>query len=100
MGVGAEQLLIVGQEPTVLAVGASTYTFLVSPIVSLFFLPLSTEKATRQTKILSQRAVKPKLTNQPLFLSVFRSFPVRRLIRQTLHFFIFFKSIPLSLEKL
>ena len=74
MGVGAEQLLIVGQESTVVAVGASTDTFLVSPIVSLFFLPLSTEKATRQTKILSQRAVKPKPTNQPTNLSFWFSF--------------------------
>ena len=67
--VGAKLLsvwIIVGQEPTVLAVDASrgcSDNFPVSLIVFLFFLP------PRQTKILSQRPVKPKLTNQLIYLS-------------------------------
>ena len=56
-GVGAEQLLIVGQGPTVLAVGASrscSDNFLVSPIVSLFFLPLSGRRLDRLRYCLKQ----------------------------------------------
>ena len=55
--------MIVRQGPTALAVGANwlVWTFLLSSIFSLLFLPLS----GRQPDADSQRAVKPKTTNQP-----------------------------------
>ena len=51
----------IGQGPTAFAVGAGggCLDIFLSSIISLFFLPLS------GTEILSQRAVKPKITDQP-----------------------------------
>ena len=56
-------LMIVGQRPTALVVCADgvVWTFLLLSIFSLLFLPLF----ERRPDILSQRAVKPKTTNQP-----------------------------------
>ena len=53
--------IVVGQGPAALAVGAGggCLDIFLSSIISLFFLPLS------GTEMLSQRAVKPKTTNQP-----------------------------------
>ena len=58
---------IVGQGPTVLAEGAGgvVWTFLLSSFLSLLFLSLSLGDSPIETAILSQRAVKPKTTNQP-----------------------------------
>ena len=52
-------LITVGQGPTALAVGAGgvVWTFLLPSILSPFKI---------KTEILSQRAVKPKTTNQPI----------------------------------
>ena len=58
-------LIIVGQGPVALAVGAGggvVWTFLLSSILSLLFLP-SLGDGPIKTEILSQRAVKPKATN-------------------------------------
>ena len=57
-------LIIVGQGPTALTVGAGgiVLTFLLSSVITLFFL---WETARYRLQILSQRAVKPKTTNQP-----------------------------------
>ena len=51
---------------TALAVGAGgvVWTFLLSSILSFLFLPLFWRRP--ETEILSQRAVKPKTTNQPI----------------------------------
>ena len=59
--------IVVGQGPTALAVGAGgvVWTFFLLSIISLFFLPLSGRRPDID-EILSQRAVKPKTTNQPL----------------------------------
>ena len=61
--------IIEGQGPTALAVGADgvVWTFFLSSIISLFFLPLSLGDGPIKTEILSQRAVKHKSTNQPTF---------------------------------
>ena len=55
-----------GQWPTALAVGAGggCLDIFLSSIISLFFLPFSGRRPEK-TEILSQRAVKPKTTNQP-----------------------------------
>ena len=54
----------VGQGPTALAVGASgvVWTFFLTSIISLFFLPLSGDGPIL-TEILSQRAVKTHITH-------------------------------------
>ena len=51
--------MIVGQEPIALAVGAGgiIWTFLLSSILFLLFLPLSLRNGPIYTEILSQRAV-------------------------------------------
>ena len=56
-----------GQGPTALTVGAGggVWTFFLSSNISLIFLPLSLGDGPIETEILSQRAVKPKTTNQP-----------------------------------
>ena len=61
----------VGQGPTALAVGVGgvVWTFFLSSIFSLFFLPDSLGDGLIQTEILSQRAVKSKTTNQILWIS-------------------------------
>ena len=58
--------IIVGQGPTALSVGVGGigWTFFLLSIISFFFLPLS-RSGPIYTEILSQRAVKPKATNQP-----------------------------------
>ena len=63
----------VGQGPAALAVGAGgvVWTFLLSSILSLLFLSLG--DGPIQAEILSQRAVKPKTTNQRPFETVFQS---------------------------
>ena len=96
------------QGPTVLAVGASRGR---SDIFSRFayrfsFLSTSLCKTTRQTKILSQKAVPYSITNQPTNQSCFcLSFishpPANKTNVQTLpflffFFFIFLKSLPLE----
>ena len=57
--------ITVGQGPTALAVGEGgvVWTFLLSSILSSFFLSLG--GGPIQTEILSQRDVKPKTTNHP-----------------------------------
>ena len=54
--------IIVGQEPTVLAVGASrgcSDNFPVSPIVSLFFLPLSGRRGLDRLKYCFKEPLNP-----------------------------------------
>ena len=57
----------VGQGPVALAVGAGRgcLDIFLSSIFSLFFLPLW--ETARHTVIPSQKAVKPKTINQPIF---------------------------------
>ena len=58
--------LIVGQGPIALAVGAGGRYLDIFSLVCLFsFLSPSLGDGPIQTKILSQKAVKPKTTNQP-----------------------------------
>ena len=59
-------LIRVMQGPTALAVSAGgvVWTFFLSSIIFHFFLPLSGRRPDK-TAMLSQRAVKPKTTNQP-----------------------------------
>ena len=60
----------VGQGPTVLAVGAGGGLFghFFSRLSFLFSFSLSLGDGPIQTEILSQRAFKPKTTNQPINL--------------------------------
>ena len=58
----------VGQGPSVLAVGAGRLDIFLSSIISLSF-SLSLGDGPIKTEILSQRAVKPKTTNQPIYNS-------------------------------
>ena len=58
-------LIIVGQRPTALAVGAGGGCFDILSLVYHFsFLSPSLGDGAIKTQILSQRAVKPKTTNQ------------------------------------
>ena len=59
--------MIVGQEPIALAVGAGgvVWTFY-SQLSFLSSLSISLGNGPIKTEILSQRAVKPKTTNQPM----------------------------------
>ena len=59
--------IIVGQGPTVLAVGAGggCLDIFYSHLSVLSFFSLSLGDCPIETEILSQRAVKPKTTNQP-----------------------------------
>ena len=56
---------MVGQGPTVLAVDRDCLDILFCTLISLFFLPLRLEDGSIWPEILSQTAVKPKLTSQP-----------------------------------
>ena len=62
-------LTVVGQEPTVFAIGAggSCLDTFFSPLTFLFFLSfsLSLGDSPIQTEVLTQRAVKRKTTNRP-----------------------------------
>ena len=62
--------MIVGQGPTALAVGAGGGLFghFYSPLSFLSSFSLSLGDGTIKTEILSERAVKPKTTNQPCYL--------------------------------
>ena len=63
-------LILVGQGPTALTVGAGGGCLDIFTLVYHFsFLSPSLWETARYTEILSQRAVKPKTTNQP-FLNV------------------------------
>ena len=58
--------MIVGQGPIALAVGAGGGCLDIFSLISLFsFLSPSLGDGPIETEILSQRAVKPKTTNQP-----------------------------------
>ena len=61
-------LITVGQRPIALAVGAGGGLFehIHSPLSFLSSFSLSLGDCPIETKILSQRAVKPKTTNQPV----------------------------------
>ena len=68
----------VGQGPTALAVGAGGVVWTFLSRLSLFFsfsLPLG--DGLIWTEILSQRAVKPKTTNQPIPLRLCESFNLK-----------------------
>ena len=61
-------LMIVGQGPTALVVGAGGGCLDIFTLIHLFssLSPSLWETARYRLKILSQRAVKPKTTNQPI----------------------------------
>ena len=61
-------LMIVGQGPTALVVGAGGGCLDIFTLIYLFssLSPSLWETARYRLKILSQRAVKPKTTNQPI----------------------------------
>ena len=67
--------IIVGQGPIVLAVGAGGGCLdIIHHLSLLFSFSLSLGDAPISTKILSQRVIKPKTTNQPTFLwSIWRN---------------------------